>query len=253
MSESLQQVLSRLKEYGQSHGVDFKSEILSYDYKRRGIITPVALHKWVGSMGTSVGNRGIQQLVMAYQKGDGIDALKLIEDIEKSQTLTAAYRAQPAQCTTELMELSKELMKRRQNLREVLAAYDLRMVPLWAIGDGQTTKLNQYAWENFPCPQAGEIFAIGRFARNGPPQEGHAEEGFRPDKVLAEIRLRLAAMPCSEAATERTNGHMKRVLSLNRLRMGGEILKARMLIAKHTGLTGVTPAAFGRTDRSGKS
>jgi hypothetical protein len=44
-------------------------------------------------------------------------------------------------------------------------------------------------------------------------------------------------IPCSEAATERTNGHMKRVLSMNRMTMNADILKARMGIHRHAGVS----------------
>jgi hypothetical protein len=53
--------------------------------------------------------------------------------------------------------------------------------------------------------------------------------------VLANIGMRLAVLPCSEAISERTNSQMRRLLSPYRLRMGKEILLARMVLSKHGG------------------
>jgi hypothetical protein len=52
--------------------------------------------------------------------------------------------------------------------------------------------------------------------------------------VLPDIALRLEALVCNEAVSERTNGTMRRLLDPFRLKMGKEILLSRLTIAKHT-------------------
>jgi hypothetical protein len=51
--------------------------------------------------------------------------------------------------------------------------------------------------------------------------------------ILADIGMRLAALVCSEAISERTNSQMRRLLAPYRMNMGKDMLLARMLLAKH--------------------
>jgi hypothetical protein len=52
----------------------------------------------------------------------------------------------------------------------------------------------------------------------------------------------------SEAVTERTNGYIKRVLSMNRMGMGADILKVRMGLDRHAGVSAFTERRpLGRT------
>jgi hypothetical protein len=51
--------------------------------------------------------------------------------------------------------------------------------------------------------------------------------------ILADIALRLEALVCNEAVSERTNGTMRRMLAPLSLRMGRKTLLSRLTIAKH--------------------
>jgi Ca2+-binding EF-hand superfamily protein len=137
MTDGVPAIVARIKEFGQSHGIDFESEILAYDYKRRGVISTVSLHRWIGSMGISLSNRNVQTLITGYSKDDGVDALRLIADLKQSQTFTQTVSSNPANCNAELAELVRELSARRQTLREVLAPYDRR-------NSGRVTPTNFY-------------------------------------------------------------------------------------------------------------
>jgi Ca2+-binding EF-hand superfamily protein len=124
MAESVESILARIKEFGQSRGLDFESEILAYDRKRKGVISAVSLHRWIGTMGFNLGNCNIQALTLAYQRDDGIDALRLIADLKQSQTFKETISAQPTGCQAELADLARDLAARGQTLRELLAPYD---------------------------------------------------------------------------------------------------------------------------------
>jgi hypothetical protein len=56
------------------------------------------------------------------------------------------------------------------------------------------------------------------------------EDGW---EIFADITLRLEALVCSEAISERTNGMMRRILAPSSLRMGRKTLLSRLMIAKH--------------------
>lgn len=122
--EPVQQILSRIKDFGETHGVDFEYELLRYDHKKTGIISTVSLHRWIATLGVQLSNRNVQALVYEYQKGDGIDAFRLIHDLGKSASFTQTMHSKPPQCVNELGEIAKELARRRQTLRNVLAPYD---------------------------------------------------------------------------------------------------------------------------------
>jgi Ca2+-binding EF-hand superfamily protein len=128
MSEGVQSVLARIKEFGQSRGLDFEGELLAYDHKRKGVISTVSLHRWLGGLGISLSNHNIRTLILAYQKDDVIDVLRLIQDLQQSQTFTQTITSRPANCDAELAELARELAARHQALRDVLAPYDRRNV-----------------------------------------------------------------------------------------------------------------------------
>jgi len=52
-------------------------------------------------------------------------------------------------------------------------------------------------------------------------------------RELADIALRLEALPCSEATSERTNGTMRRILTPFSIAMSHETLLDRMIVGKH--------------------
>jgi hypothetical protein len=52
-------------------------------------------------------------------------------------------------------------------------------------------------------------------------------------EMLADIALRLEALVCSDAISERTNGMMRRILAPSSLRMGRKTLLSRLIIPKH--------------------
>jgi hypothetical protein len=83
--------------------------------------------------------------------------------------------------------------------------------PLW------TKPLSRYEWPVIAQADAGQLDEFNSFG------------------VLAEIAQRLKALACSEAASERTNGRLKRLLGKNRVRMSANTLMSRLTIAKHAG------------------
>jgi Ca2+-binding EF-hand superfamily protein len=76
MTDSVTAIVARIKEFVQSHSLDFENEILAYDFKRRGIISTVSLHRWIGTMGINLSNRNVQTLIAGYAKDDGVDAFQ---------------------------------------------------------------------------------------------------------------------------------------------------------------------------------
>lgn len=122
--EPVQQILSRIKDFGDTHGVDFEYELLRYDHKKTGIISTVSLHRWVATLGVQLSARNVQALIYEYQKGDGVDVFRLIHDLGKSASFVQTMHSKPPQCVNELGEIAKELARRRQTLRNVLEPYD---------------------------------------------------------------------------------------------------------------------------------
>jgi Ca2+-binding EF-hand superfamily protein len=118
------QVVSRLKEFCQSHGVDIKSELANYDFHKTGVISTVSLHRWIGSLGISLSNHNIQQLILSYSKDNGVDSQRLTADLAASQTYTATWTSKPVHCQNELRELARDLKIRQQTIRDVLLCYD---------------------------------------------------------------------------------------------------------------------------------
>jgi hypothetical protein len=68
--------------------------------------------------------------------------------------------------------------------------------------------------------------------KNRYPWAGMATEAG-PMRILADIALRLEALACNEAVSERANGTMRRLLAPLRLKMGRDIFLSRLTIAKH--------------------
>lgn len=122
--EGRAQILSRIKDFCKSHGVDLEQELLSYDRKKNGVISTVSLHRWIGSIGINLSNRNIQSLIIEYQKDDGIDVHKLINDIEGTKGFNQTLSERPTTCPNELADLQRDLSRRRQTIREVLEPYD---------------------------------------------------------------------------------------------------------------------------------
>jgi hypothetical protein len=94
-----------------------------------------------------------------------------------------------------------------------MSAHDIEIKqpapPLW------TKPLGRHGWSVISQADAG------------------SRDEFHSFGVLAEIAQRLEASPCSEAASQRTNVRLKRLLRKNRLRMGANTLMQRLTIAKH--------------------
>jgi hypothetical protein len=68
-------VVSHITDFAQFRRVDFENELLSYLFKKNGVIPAVSLHPWLGSLGMNLSNRDIQQLVIGYAKNDGVSML----------------------------------------------------------------------------------------------------------------------------------------------------------------------------------
>jgi len=67
-------------------------------------------------------NSNIQQLLLKYKKDD--DALRLIDDLNRSQSVKKTLGSSLLICTTELLDLSRELNTRYQTLQEALGLSD---------------------------------------------------------------------------------------------------------------------------------
>ncbi|OHT09049.1 EF hand family protein [Tritrichomonas foetus] len=122
--DGVESILQRIKDFTTSHAVDVENELLCYDVKRRGIISQTSLYRWLGTIGINLSSRNIHTLSIVYAKEDGIDVYKLIHDIENACSFNKTISARPPDCTKELLDLQRELLRRRQNVREVLAPFD---------------------------------------------------------------------------------------------------------------------------------
>lgn len=122
--DNVNDILSRIKDFATAHAVDYENELLSYDYKKKGIITSVSLHRWFSSIGINLSNRAIQTIVLAYQAEGGINVRSLINGIKNTNSYNATLSARPPTCTAELADLARELARRRQNIREALQPFD---------------------------------------------------------------------------------------------------------------------------------
>ena len=124
MTQGINEILSRLKDHLRSHAVDYENELLSYDYKKNGIISTVSFHRWISSTGMYLSSRAIQAIIIAFQLQDGVDVRKLIDAIKNSNSFSATLSAKAPTCTAELADLARELARRRQNVREALEPFD---------------------------------------------------------------------------------------------------------------------------------
>lgn len=122
--EGRAQILSRIKDFCSHHGIDIDNELLSYDRKKNGIISAVSFHRCIASIGINLSNRNIQSVVMEYQKGDGIDVRRLLDELHGVKGYNETLLEQPTPCQDELIELSRDMIRRRQTLRELLEPYD---------------------------------------------------------------------------------------------------------------------------------
>jgi hypothetical protein len=43
--ETVPNLIARVKEFTQAHGIDFENDLLSYNVKRKGIISTVSFHR----------------------------------------------------------------------------------------------------------------------------------------------------------------------------------------------------------------
>ena len=122
--EGVSGILQRIKDFSIGHAVDVRNELLSYDVKKKGIISQVSLYRWLATIGVNLSSRNIQNIVIAYTKGDGIDVYRLIEDIENSSSYNKTISSRPPDCSRELLDLDRELQRRRQNVWDVLKPFD---------------------------------------------------------------------------------------------------------------------------------
>ena len=122
--EGINDILSRIKDFATAHAVDVENELLSYDYKKKGVISTVSLHRWFSSIGINLSNRAIQTIILNYQTEGGVNVRNLINDIKNSNSYNATLSARPPTCTAELTDLARELARRRQNIRDALHPFD---------------------------------------------------------------------------------------------------------------------------------
>ena len=126
--DCLQSLISRIRQQCDVRAVDLETELISYDRKQQGIISPVSLHRWISSLGLNFSTQQVQTLVQAFKKGEGVDWRALQMNIENSKQYQSASGVDtgraPTQCTAELIKLGQNLNVRRQTLREVLKPFD---------------------------------------------------------------------------------------------------------------------------------
>lgn len=122
--DGIDSILQRLKDFTRVHAVDYENELLSFDTKRNGIISQVSLYRWLSNIGMNLSNRNIQQIIYSYKKGEGIDVYGLIDGIKKSSSFNQTISETPPHCTKELLELSREIARRRQTIRYILSPFD---------------------------------------------------------------------------------------------------------------------------------
>jgi hypothetical protein len=96
------------------------------------------------------------------------------------------------------------------------------------------------AFQEFVATAPSDLALKGNFTTNrfpwgilSPPSEGWG--------ILTDIALRIEALVCNEAVSERTNSAMKRLLAPFRLKMGRGVLLSRLTLARHGGVP-PTPA-----------
>jgi hypothetical protein len=75
-------------------------------------------------------------------------------------------------------------------------------------------------------------------------------ETYQDWALLADIALRLEALICNEAVSERTNGNMRRVLAPFRMKMAPQTLLSRMTIARHATVKKLGETAVSDTQRN---
>lgn len=122
--DGIDSILQRLKDFTKVHAVDYENELLSFDTKRNGIISQVSLYRWLSNIGMNLSNRNIQQIIYTYKKDEGIDVRALIDGITKSSSFNQTISETPPNCTKELLELYREITRRRQTIREILSPFD---------------------------------------------------------------------------------------------------------------------------------
>ena len=125
--DSVQGLISRIRAQCDARAVDIETELISYDRKQQGIISPVSLHRWILTLGLNFSTQQVQLLVNAFKKGEGVDwrALQLnIENIKSYSSTGGESSRPPVQCTAELIKMGQSLDVRRQTLREALKPYD---------------------------------------------------------------------------------------------------------------------------------
>jgi Ca2+-binding EF-hand superfamily protein len=124
--EVVQGLISRIRAACDSRAVDLEQELISYDRKLTGVISPISLHRWISTLGLHFSTQQVQTIANAFKKGEGVDWRGLQFNIEnsKARSDSAGGSKPPTQCINELRKLAGMLAVRQQTLRELLKPYD---------------------------------------------------------------------------------------------------------------------------------
>lgn len=122
--EQVQQLIARIRSTCDRNAVDVELELINYDRKRNGTISPVSLHRWISSIGLNFTPQQVQILAEAFKKGDAVDWKALQQMIEMAKTNQNQPSGKTPNCTEELRRLGAELAHRRQTVREALMPFD---------------------------------------------------------------------------------------------------------------------------------
>lgn len=122
--DGIKTILSRIKDFCNTHAVDFENDLLAYDNKRLGIMSQVSVYRWFGSIGMNLSNRNIQQIILAFKKDEGVDVHRFIEGIRDSSSFNKTISEHPPNCVNELLELARETSRRSQTIRDILKVFD---------------------------------------------------------------------------------------------------------------------------------
>ena len=107
-----------------SHGIDIEYELMEYDRRRTGVISPLSLHRCLSSLGITVLTEQVQDLASVYQVPGGLDVRRIIKDIEDApRPEDVAFSSLPL-CMDELKVLAQALSARQVTLRDALRHFD---------------------------------------------------------------------------------------------------------------------------------
>jgi len=122
--EGVRSLISRIRDVVDKRSVDIENELMGYDRKKSGIISPVSLHRWLSSLGMNLSSSEINALVARFSSGDGVDWKRFCSEIQEAKGMNETLSSRTPMCVQELQELGSKLVSDRQNLREVLKPFD---------------------------------------------------------------------------------------------------------------------------------